>query len=83
VPAERARGERQGEELHPSRQRGHQKRGEGYHLTMISHGVEISIAGGVGEMVCGAYPQLTFTKSIVSHHLGFGRFGSSAGVAVA
>ena len=22
-------------------------------VTMISHGVEISIAGGVGEMVCG------------------------------
>ena len=39
-------------ELHPSRQQGHQKRGEGYHPTMICHGVVISIAGGVGEMVC-------------------------------
>ena len=36
----------------PPRQRGHQKREEGGGwLTMKNHGVEISIAGGVEEMV--------------------------------
>ena len=39
-------------ELHPSRQQGHQKRGEGYHPTMISRRVEISITAGGGGMVC-------------------------------
>jgi len=38
-------------ELYPPRQRGHQKRGEAYDPTMISHGVEISIARGGGKMV--------------------------------
>jgi len=39
------------EELYSSGQLVHQKRGEGYHPTMISHGVEIAIARGVGVMV--------------------------------
>ena len=37
--------------LHPSRQRGPSGKGRGGLPTMISHGVEISIAGGVGEKV--------------------------------
>ena len=46
-----ARGGR--ESLHPSRQLGHQGRREGPSV-MNSHGVEISIAGGVGEKVRGS-----------------------------
>ena len=38
--------------LHPSRQRRPSEKGRGGLPTMISHGVEISIAGGVVEMVC-------------------------------
>jgi len=37
--------------LHPSRQPGDQGTGEGWSV-MISHGLEISIARGVGEKVC-------------------------------
>ena len=40
-----------GELLHPSRQQGLSKKGTGGQPTMMSHGVEISIAGGVGEKV--------------------------------
>jgi len=54
------------EELHPSRQLGHQKRRERYHLTMISHGVEISIAEGVGEMVRGN--KITVTPVVLYTH---------------
>ena len=41
--------------IHPPRQqrRSEEGRGERIDHTMISHGVEISIAGGVKEMVCG------------------------------
>ena len=40
-----------GKERHPPRQQGHHRGGEGGgEVTMISRGVEVSIAGGVEEM---------------------------------
>ena len=46
--------------LHPSRQQGPSKKGRGDQPTMISYGVEISIAGGVGEIVRA---QISFSES--------------------
>ena len=44
-------GRGRGCEHHSSRQLGYHKRGEGNLSLKKTHGVEISIAGGVGEMV--------------------------------
>jgi len=46
-------------------QLGHQGRGEGL-TVMISHGVEISIAGGVGEKVQGLIIVIFFSSFFFS-----------------